>query len=267
MDLIQRRRKLMMMGGSEQWVLVRDITLGGDVITPTAYNSATQEYQVDSFPSWATAAVGTVFNVILVIDDFSDMSKVPIPYGNDGKGCGIKKTDDTHFIITNTNIPSDVTRWRLARLNDVTKVEIISADEYESLRGIPLRLEIENTSSYITRYSGGYKINGRNGYSQGGTLYTTDCVDLGYDTSRKLLGYLDLEFTLSTTDATYVTTKVNKQTCVTCHANGTITNKETTNLVGNVSGNLWGKIATTGVYIGGQGISRPDCRIKLYKKI
>ena len=98
-------------------------------------------------------------------------------------------------------------------------------------------------------------------------MYTTDCISLGYDTSRKLKGYVDLEFILSDSELTATTTKVNKQTCITCNASGVLTNKESSNLLGDVSANLLGKIDTSGVYIGGKGIARPDCRIKLYKKV
>ena len=252
-------------GKKEEWQLVNDVTLGGEVITPISYNSSTQEYEVASFPSWASAAIDTAFNASVVVNDFSSVANIPIPYGTSNSQIQIKKTDNTHFVITQGTPTNNITSWQLAQYSAISRLEVLSASQYNDVRGLPLKMIIDNTTGYVSRYNA-YVINGRLGHSQGSAIRTTDCDTLGYSMSKKILGSIEVEFILDTTTANITFTSINKQTCITI-ANNTFVTIESSNLQGDYTGSLWGKIDSTGVYVGNIGITRPDCRIRLYKKI
>ena len=254
------------------WDKVAEVTLGGDVITPIAYDSTTQEYEVASFPSWASAAVDTEFYAGVVALDLTDVSVLPNVYAggsNNSNFIKIKKTDSTHFVITAGAPPIvDVTKWKLCERTSYSKIEILPHALYESLRGLPLRVIIENTTTYITQYVW-IHMNGLLGYTQGPGVRTTDSNALGYDIKGKYLGYIDFEMEFSTSDYSVTFTKINGQWCY------AINNRQTSgapvylhseNLTGATSGTIWGMNTTRNVCLGGYGINRPDCTIKVYKQ-
>ena len=177
--------------------LIIDQTFTLDRLQPTAYDSGTGYYTVDSFPSWVTAADGENFDAGLNIVDYSAANAVPTPTGNCGSNCKLTKIDSTHFSIATANKPSGTPAPSAFFFTEfVVKVTIPRISNAKTR----YRIVVDNGASMPCRYDP-CSITTRNDTIATSFLTPQGAAAIGYKTDKCAQSAWTMEFTIDTTSS------------------------------------------------------------------